>query len=95
VTKQSSDWVLAEVRLPTEQEAGGFGAVEVIVQCNPSHKPEEPWQGLRIAKPVFIGRNRERILWVDVKSSEPIENAAWFVSHWRPFPKFPKAVVSK
>ena len=87
-------WVAADERLPTEKEAAAFGAVEVIVQCNRLGPDDEPWQAMRIARPIFIGRNLARVLWVTAedKSQTPIENGAWFVSHWRPFPKFPKPV---
>lgn len=33
-------------------------------------------------------------MWVDAedKSGKTVENGAWYVSHWRPFPKFPEPI---
>jgi hypothetical protein len=86
-------WVLASERLPTDKEAGGFGTVEVIVQCNPQ-SGGEPWQVMKFAKCVFIGGNKDRPLWIaSDKPNDPIENQSWFVTHWRPFPKFPEPII--
>ncbi len=88
-----SGWINALERLPAKEEVGGFGVVEVITQCDRDPaRGDEPWQTMRLARPTFIGRRAGRVLWVTAedKSSTPIEDSAWFVSHWRPFPKFPK-----
>ena len=86
-------WFVASKRLPTQEESAAFGTVEVITQCNPS-TGGGPWQSMRLARVVFIGGNETRPLWISAenKTGEPIENAAWFVTHWRPFPKFPKTI---
>jgi len=85
-------WISAGT-LPTKEESGGFGVVEVIMQCNPA-SGSGPWQVMRLARPVFIGGDANRVLWLNAenKSGEPIENASWWVTHWRPFPAFPKPV---
>lgn len=92
-------WIPVTKRLPqpNADETGSFGAVEVIVQCNPFNAPKEkPWQVMRIASCDFIGRDPTRPLWMTAeKPHTPVENVAWFVTHWRPFPKFPNTVKVK
>ena len=86
-------WVLASERLPNPEESAAFGGVEVIMQCRGSHD----MQVLKFARPVFIGGNPNKVLWVDAydKSGPALENSAWEVTHWRPFPKFPKPLENR
>lgn len=91
-SKKGAGWIATTDRLPTEKETGGFGAVEVIVQCNPQ-SGGEPWQVMKIGMCWFLGGDKNRPLWVEAaKPNDPIENSSWWVTHWRPFPKFPDAV---
>lgn len=84
----STDWVLANDRLPLPDQAGAFGVVEVIKQC-----AGKDWQSVAYARPIAIGGNRDRIIWVDPDTNNPVENSSWFVTHWRPFPVFPKPIT--
>lgn len=86
-------WVAVSTRLPNPEEQSAFGGCECILQCRGSHNA----QSLRFAKPVFIGGNPDKVIWFDAmgKSGECIENSAWEVTHWRPFPKFPKPLPAK
>lgn len=88
-------WVRADERLPTAADFGAFNRCEVILQCNPSGRGRtESWQVMRMGWLTFIGGNPKRPLWLqgEDKSGTPIENGSWFVTHWRPFPKFPAPV---
>ena len=86
---ESADgWILASERAPTPKESAAFGGVECILQCTGSHN----MQVMRFAKPVHIGGGG-RVVWFDAaKGGECIENAAWVVTHWRPFPAFPDPI---
>lgn len=90
-------WVLASKRLPDDKEMGAFSRCEVIVQCNRAAGPgaSEPWQIMKMGWLTFIGGDRSRPLWLEGedKKGTPIENSSWFVTHWRPFPKFPSPVA--
>jgi hypothetical protein len=91
-TKKDAGWIEVTDRLPTDKEAGGFGAVEVIVQCNPA-SGDGPWQVMKMGICWKLGGDPDRPFWVSSdKPHEPIENAAWWVTHWRPFPKFPEPI---
>lgn len=87
MAKNRNSWVLVSERLPTKEESAFFEGVECILQCRGSHST----QSLRLAKPIFIGGNPSKVLWVEAsKGGGPIENSAWEVTHWRPFPVFPQ-----
>jgi hypothetical protein len=91
-TKKDAGWIAVTDRLPTDKEAGGFGAVEVIVQCNPT-SGDGPWQVMKMGICWKLGGDPNRPFWVSSdKPHEPIENASWWVTHWRPFPKFPEPI---
>lgn len=87
-------WVLASERLPNQDEMGAFNRCEVIVQCDRG-PGEEPWQVMKMGWLTFLGGDVNRPLWLqgDDKTGTPIENGSWYVTHWRPFPRFPVPVM--
>lgn len=86
-------WIPVTERLPEPKEMGAFSRSEVIVQCD--REDSEPWQVMKMGWLTFIGRDPNRPLWLegDNKNGTPIENSAWHVTHWRPFPKFPAPII--
>lgn len=86
-------WIAVTDRLPEPSERGAFDRCEVIVQCNPA-QGGEPWQSMKMGWLTFLGGDPKRPLWLEGtdKTGHPIENGAWFVTHWRQFPKFPRPV---
>lgn len=88
-TIDKSKWILASKRLPTRDEMAAFRGCECILQCTGSHDG----QIFRFAYPQFLG-NTGRFIWTDAeaKGGLPIENSSWIVTHWRPFPDFPKPI---
>ncbi len=81
------NWVDVEHRLPLPEESGAFGVVQVMRQCAGR---TDKWQGIAYGLPIFLGGDMRRVLWVDPETRNPIENASWFVTHWRSLPKFPE-----
>ncbi len=95
--RTSDGWKVAQDELPDREKFGPYPVAEVILQCNSSMSGDgEPWQRLQLGELRFLGGNPARPVWVSVnKPQDPIENGAWFVSHWRPIPSFPKPIPVK
>lgn len=90
----SAGWILVTDRLPSMDEFGPYPLVEVVVQCDVD-VGHTPIQSQQFAELRFLGGNPARPIWVNpAKPHEPIENSAWFVTHWRPRQPLPAPVVA-